>query len=193
MGHNGRPRLDPDNIPPDKHGRPRTSMTNGTGRPPLDWDTIIPQLLDEVSRGMPINRALRTLHIPDTGDVWRKLSSPEWKRQKQEALHAGALARLDKSHDRLLTLAEAAPGEIKREQIDAARWESEHAKWMAERSDSETWGREDRLKVAQVSAIRVIVETPPTAAALPAGTTVYEALPVETETPRQLTGGESGE
>ena len=196
MGHNGRPRLDPNApLPPSRKGFPRKYMANGMGRPPLDWDEIVPMILEEVSQGLPIIRALKKLGIDHTGTPWKQLSSPKWREKKREALEAGALARLDRSHDRLLTLAEDSANGVKvaREAIDAARWEAEHAKWMAERSDSESWGRQDKLSVAQVSAIRVIVETPPNSVALPQAT-VYEALPVEVEAsaPRLLTGGEGG-
>ena len=162
-------------------------MANGMGRPPLDWDTIIPQILDQIAQGLPAVRAVRKIGLEPGGDVWRHLTSEEWASEYARARKAGALARVDLSQDRLMTLAEAEPGTIKREQIDAARWESEHAKWMAERSDSESWGREDRLKVASVSAIRVIVETPPVAAQLPPLEYVAE-LPV-TQHPPQLGAG----
>jgi len=87
-----------------------------------------------------------------------------------------------------LRLAESEKGTVSREQIDAARWEAEHSKWWAERADPESWGKEDRVKIASVSAIRVIIETPPNAAQLPPMQDVTE-LPV-TETPRLLQRGE---
>lgn len=143
----------------------------------IDWQLVLPPLLDDIANGLPVVRALRERGMTRTSDVYRQLASDEWKQQYAEAKRAGAFARLDRSHDRLLTLAEAEPGTIRREQIDAARWEAEHAKWMAERSDAESWGREDRVKIASVSAIRIIVETPPQAALLPS-IPATEALPV---------------
>jgi hypothetical protein len=147
------------------------------GPDPLDWETIIPKILQAVGSGLPIIRAIRAQGLTDDGDLWRRLSSDRWRAEMSEAKRAGALARVDRSHDRLLALAESEPGTVKKEQIDAARWEAEHGKWWAERVDPESFGREDRVKIASVSAIRVIVETPPQAALLPP-IPATEALPV---------------
>jgi hypothetical protein len=157
-------------------GLPLKEQLDKPGPDPIDWEQVVPILLDAIASGLPAVRAMRENNIPHCGDTWRQLSSDRWRQEYGEARRAGALARVDQSHDRLLTLAEDTSGTVRREHIDAARWEAEHGKWMAERSDPESWGREDRVKIASVSAIRVIVETPPQAAQLP-------SLPMVTEIP----------
>jgi len=178
MAYNNVPRLDPDNVPPDPTtGQPRVYAPGQLGRPPYDWDQIIPRICDAYASGIPIRRACSEVGVGATGELYKRLAaSPEYA----AARRANALARVDASHERLLTLAEdstAPDSKVRREAIDAARWEAEHSKWAAERADPESWGREDRVKIASVSAIRVVIEEPPQSAILPKVAVNLDALP----------------
>lgn len=147
--------------------RVRANHPHGWGAPGYDWDAIMPELLDTVASGQTVVSFTKAKGITDTADVYRKLTSPEWREQYQTAKIAGALAKVDRAEDRLEQLAdEEIPN---KEKVNAARWVAWHAQWLAERSDPENWGREDRLKVANVSAVRIIVETPPNMSQLPTG------------------------
>jgi hypothetical protein len=150
--------------------------------------------LDALAAGLTVKGAMRSLGIPNTGDVWRVLTSERWRDEYATARRAGAAARIDHHQDKLESLAERIEhGEkLPREAIDAARWAAYHAQWTAERSDPDSWGREDRLKTTSVSAIRIVLETPPQAAQLPPAEYVQELPAPIREAPRLGTGGEGG-
>ena len=158
---------EPRPVPPHpRNGLPRVAPEGGLqGRPAYDWATVAPQLLDAIAGGDSVAAAARNLGLPFS-DAYRVLQRDEWQDAFSQALQAGAFARVDRGHDELTLLADAeAPNKDK---VNATRWKVQHAQWLAERSHAERWGREDRLKVQSVSAVRVIVETPPVTAQLPA-------------------------
>ena len=185
MSENATPRTVP---PHPRNGLPRVASVHptGEGRPAYDWDAIVPQLMDALAAGDTVTSAAETLGIPRS-DAYRLVTSDAWAAQFSDARRAGAMARADRAQQRLDALAdqEAAPD---RTRIDAARWSAWHAQWWAERGDSERWGREDRLKVQSVSAVRVIVETPPVTAQLPAAQEVTARV-LSTQEARALTEG----
>ena len=180
-------------LPPSpRNGLPRVHAPSydGRGAPAYDWAVVIPRLLDLISSGETVPSACRILQIADDGSLYRKLLSDQWASEYQAAREASSVARVERNTDRLEKLAEQdAPS---KEQVNAARWAAAQAQWHAERADPARWGREDRLRVQSVSAVRVIVETPPVAAALPP-VAATEYLPAEIETPRQLGAGGDGE
>ena len=178
--------------PPPRNGLPRVHAPShdGRGAPAYDWSIVIPALLDLISSGETVPGACRILDIADDGSLYRKLLSDQWASEYQAAREASSIARVERNTDRLEMLAEEE--NPSKEKVNAARWAAAQAQWHAERADPARWGREDRLRVQSVSAVRVIVETPPVAAALPP-VHVAEYLPVETETPRQLGAGGDGE
>lgn len=153
-------------IPPHpRNGLPRVAPEGGVqGRPAYDWSQVAPKLLDAIAAGDSVAGAARGLGVPFS-DAYRVLAKEEWADAFSQALQVGAFAKLDRSHEELTELTEQdAPNKDK---VNAVRWKAQHAQWLAERSHAERWGREDRLKVQSVSAVRVIVETPPVAAQLP--------------------------
>ena len=172
-------------VPPHpRNGLPRVAASGGgAGRPAYDWQVVAPMLLDAVASGVTVVSAADRLGL-DHSDAYRVLTSDEWGAQFSEARRAGALARIDKSQQRLEDAAESGD----KERINGARWVAQHAQWWAERGDSERWGREDRLKVQSVSAVRVIVETPPVTAQLPAAQEVTARV-LSTHEARALTEG----
>ena len=121
----------------------------------LDWEQIIPELLDAIASGETVTKVLESRRLY-RGDVFRKLLSEKWEAEYQAAREAGALARLEANTERLEALAEQ--NNPSKEKVNAARWAAANAQWLAERSDSKRWGREDRLKVQSVSAVRVNVK-----------------------------------
>ena len=155
-----------------------------------DWSVVIPALLDLIASGETVIGACRILQIAADGSLYRKLLSDQWASEYQAAREASSIARVERNTDRLEQLAEEE--NPSKEKVNAARWAAAQAQWHAERADPARWGREDRLRVQSVSAVRVIVETPPVSATLPP-VAVTEYLPVETETPRQLGAGGDGE
>ena len=182
---------EPRTVPPHpRNGLPRVASAAGGvgigyGRPPYDWSIVAPILLDAIAGGDSVAGAARNLGLPFS-DAYRVLQRDEWQDAYSQALQAGAFARIDRSHDELSRLAEQdAPNKDK---VNAVRWKAQHAQWLAERSHSERWGREDRLKVQSVSAVRVIVETPPVTAQLPAAQEVTARV-LSTHEARALTEG----
>lgn len=180
-------------LPPSpRNGLPRVHAPShdGRGHPPYDWDgAVIPAMLDLIAAGETTVSAARQLGIALNGDLYRRLLSDRWASEYQAAREASSIARVERNTDRLESLAEQESPS--KEQVNAARWAAAQAQWHAERADPARWGREERLRVQSVSAVRVIVETPPVAAALPP-VAVTEYLPAETETPRQLGAGGDG-
>lgn len=178
-------------VPADHPNTPKLPPREGPGRPRTDYDAMMPELLDALASGLPVRRACRELGYPSNGDLWRTITSERWRDEYANARRAGAAARIDHHQDKLESLAERiGSGEkIPREAIDAARWAANHAQWTAERSDPDSWGREDRLKTTSVSAIRIVLETPPQAAQLPPAEYVQELPAPIRETPRLGTGG----
>ena len=173
-------------VPPHpRNGLPRVASGELGGRPSYDWDIVAPQLLNAIAGGDSVAGAARALGVPFS-DAYRVLAKDEWNDRFSQALQAGAFARIDRSHDELSQLAEQdAPNKDK---VNAVRWKAQHAQWLAERSHAERWGREDRLKVQSVSAVRVIVETPPVTAQLPAAQEVTARV-LSTQEARALTEG----
>ena len=173
-------------VPPHpRNGLPRVASGELGGRPSYDWATVAPQLLDAIAGGDSVARAAKTLGVPFS-DAYRVLAKDEWSDRFSQALQVGAFAKLDRSHEELTELTEQdAPNKDK---VNAVRWKAQHAQWLAERSHAERWGREDRLKVQSVSAVRVIVETPPVTAQLPAAQEVTARV-LSTHEARALTEG----
>lgn len=184
-----------DIFAPDPIPKPKIPDPTGQriGRPPNDYDAMALIMLDDIAAGLSVAAAAKRRGW-DSNDpmLWRTLSSDAWREQYQTARRSGALARVDRAQERLENLADdAANGvPVKREAIDAARWATTHAQWMAERSDPDSWGREDRLKTTQVSAVRIILEAPPNLVQLPPAEYVQELPPVQRETPRLGDGGQ---
>ena len=175
----------PRSVPPHpRNGLPRVAPAGGkAGRPAYDWSVVAPLLLNAVASGVTVVSAADALGI-DHSDAYRVLASDAWASEFSEARRAGAFARIDKTQQRLEDAAVSGDKEL----INGARWVAQHAQWWAERGDSERWGREDRLKVQSVSAVRVIVETPPVTAQLPAAQEVTARV-LSTHEARALTEG----
>lgn len=174
-------------VPPHpRNGLPRVAPAGGkAGRPPYDWETVIPELLHRVSGGVTLTRAIAEAGLPES-DVYIQLAKEQWHDAYSQCRRARAVALLERNTERLESLADEA--EPSRERVNAARWSSINSQWLAERSDPERWGREDRLRVQSVSAVRVIVETPPVTAQLPAAQGVTARV-LSTQEPRALTEG----
>jgi len=145
----------------------------------------MPELLHRVAGGATIPDVIRDMGL-SASDVYLQLASERWSDRYSEVRRARAVALLERNTQRLEGLADEA--EPNKERINAARWSANNAQWLAERSDPERWGREDRLKVQSVSAVRVIVETPPVTAQLPAAQAVTARV-LSTHEARALTEG----
>ena len=183
MSENTTPRPVP---PHPRNGLPRVAPAGGkAGRPPYDWDAVIPELLHRVSGGVTLTRAIAEAGLPES-DVYIQLAKEQWHDAYSQCRRARAVALLERNTERLEALADEA--DPSKERVNAARWSSVNAQWLAERSDAERWGREDRLKVQSVSAVRVIVETPPVTAQLPAAQEVTARV-LSTHEARALTEG----
>lgn len=168
------------------NGLPRVKVLTPFGQPAYDWPQIMPTVFGRLADGATLSTIAGELGM-SLGSLTASLTSPAWRDQYREARAACALARQDVAAERLDSLAaEESPN---KERINAARWAADHARWQAERMDSESWGKEDRLKVQTVSAVRVIVETPPAGPPLPPAVT---ARVLETQSLPQLAGGDTG-